>query len=84
MKPDGETTTWDGTYFEPGQCGNGQIACHNKQCAPPGKYVATMCASRSTSDAGTVGFCMASATPTCVDVPFDYPSATTVEGVIGK
>jgi len=40
-----------------------------------------MCAYRSTSDAGT-GYCMAVENPTCVDVPFDYPSGTLVEGVL--
>jgi hypothetical protein len=83
ITPEGKTVTWDGTYQEPGKCGAG-ITCQNKQCAAPGRYVATMCANRSTSDAGAGGFCMADQTPTCVDVPFDYPSATTVEGVVGQ
>jgi hypothetical protein len=83
MKPEGQTLTWDGTYQVQSTCGAG-LTCQNKQCAAPGKYIATMCANRSTSDAGINGFCMADQTPTCVEVPFEYPSATTVEGVVGK
>jgi hypothetical protein len=84
LKPEGQTLTWDGTYYEPSKCGAG-ISCQDKQCAPPGRYVATMCANKNTSDAGIAGFCQGfDSMPTCVDVEFDYPSMKTVEGVVGK
>jgi len=79
-EPEGETFTWDGTLWEQSRCGL-QVSCVNQVCATPhGKYIARMCASRTTSDAGT--FCMSAPTPTCVDVPFDYPTMATVEGVL--
>ncbi len=81
MKPEGESLTWDGSYWVQSTCG-AQVACQARQCAAPGGYVAKMCAYRSISDAGLTGFCAASPTPTCVDVEFDYPSATVVEGVL--
>ncbi len=80
MKPEGETLAWDGTYWDPSTCG-AQVQCRSRRCAAPGRYTAQMCAYRSTSDAGT-GYCMAVENPTCVDVPFDYPSGTLVEGVL--
>lgn len=80
LKPEGEAYSWAGSVWERSTCGAQMNACVNQLCVPPGKYVARMCASRSTSDAGA--YCMSSATPTCVEVPFEYPSATTVEGVL--
>jgi hypothetical protein len=81
IKPEGETFTWDGTLWEPGKCGAQNASCVNQLCATPhGKYIARMCASRSTSDAG--GFCMSVPEVTCVDVPFDYPTTSIVEGVL--
>jgi hypothetical protein len=81
MTPEGQTLTWDGTYFVASKCGM-DFTCEYKQCAPPGQYVARMCANKSTSDAGVNNFCMADPTPTCVDVTFDYPSPTPVVGVL--
>jgi hypothetical protein len=49
-------------------------------CAAPGRYVATMCAARRTDDAGPNALCVPTLNPTCVDVEFDYPSASIVEG----
>src|SRR5262249_5856815 len=70
LKPEGQTLTWDGTYYELSKCGAG-VSCQEKQCAPPGHYVATMCANKNTSDAGVAGFCGGiDFTPTCVDVEF--------------
>jgi hypothetical protein len=82
MKPQGESYKWDGTLWEQGKCGAQQnIACVNQVCStPPGKYIARMCANRATSDAGS--FCMSDPTPTCVDVPFDYPAPGPVTGVL--
>ncbi len=81
LKPEGETYTWDGTLWEQGHCGPQMIACISQSCGTPkGKYIARMCAYKSTSDAGP--FCMSASTQTCVDVPFDYPTAAIVEGVL--
>ena len=80
--------TWDGTaYARVTGCGNGGIAvaCYSAHCAPPGHYVARMCAYElpPSSDDGTqVCELHASSTPTCVDVPFDYPPAAPVVGVL--
>ncbi len=79
MKPDGESLTWDGTFWQASTCGAG-TSCREKACAAPGRYKVTMCAARRISHAGT--FCMPSAAPTCIDLDFDYPSATTVEGTL--
>jgi hypothetical protein len=79
MKPDGERMTWDGTFWQASTCGAG-TACRRSACAAPGRYKVKMCAARRTSDAGP--FCMPSATPTCVDLDFDYPSAAIVEGTL--
>jgi hypothetical protein len=86
MKPQGENTTWDGSYFLMEKCGAG-VTCRETACAPPGKYIATMCATLDGSDGGMGAFCSitqqgAAPQRVCVDVPFDYPSATVVEGVI--
>jgi hypothetical protein len=81
MKAQGETLAWKGTYWQPSTCKDA-AACVNSRCLPPGKYIATMCASRRTSDAGGVDSCTSDAQPICTDVEFDYPSATVVEGVI--
>ncbi len=84
----GATRTWDGQYFAPGTCpppvpAGRYSRCQTPSCAAPGQYLATMCACDenplidqafppyATSDC---------ANPVCVDVPFDYPSATVVTG----
>jgi len=82
VKPEGETFTWDGTMWEQSKCGPQMFACVNQVCSvPPGRYTARMCANRATGDGGT-GFCTSDPTPTCVDVPFDYPTSATVEGTL--
>ena len=81
IKPDGETYTWDGTLWEQSKCGPQNYSCVNQVCSvPAGRYVARMCANRATGDGGVGSFCMSDPTPTCVDVPFDYPTSATVEG----
>lgn len=59
--------------------------CYNNQCAAPGMYTATLCAYPAPADAGANAcpVVVGAAVPTCVDVPFDYPSATPVEATIG-
>lgn len=79
MNPDGQRLTWDGTYWPDAICGAKQ-SCRSKRCAAPGKYVARMCATPSTSDAGQ--FCVVNTMPKCVEVEFEYPSAAPIEGAI--
>jgi hypothetical protein len=83
--------TWDGTYGQPGTCGPSAMACQTPRCAPPGAYVAHMCAYAEAPDAATTGGtgsqgCTATASvPTCVDVPFTWPPSgdAAVRGTIG-
>jgi hypothetical protein len=84
----GQTLTWDGTYLQAGTCGPGggvAIGCDKKQCAAPGKYTATICAYAAATDAGanSCPVAVGPAVPTCIDLPFDYPSTTPVETTIG-
>ena len=78
-KPEGEQTTWDGTYWPKKTCGAG-ISCADQACATPGKYVATMCATSNAIQTG--GFCNGGGMSTCVDVPFVYPTSAIVEGTL--
>jgi len=81
LPPEGATEMWDGTYFASGTCGAG-VKCSQPSCAAAGSHlIATMCAYPSIGPDGGFG-CMASPTPNCVDVPFDFPSATPVVGII--
>jgi hypothetical protein len=82
MKSDGETLEWDGTTWDPGTCGAPAMMCRTHQCVAPGHYIAKMCASRATPDAGALGQCSPNPTLTCVDVPFDYPTTNVVEGKV--
>jgi hypothetical protein len=83
MPAAGTTKTWNGTFFASSTCGPDRMSCLNKRCAPAGKYVAVMCASAVSSDAGDLACTNAFDAPqTCVEVPFEYPSATPVVGVI--
>jgi hypothetical protein len=83
--------TWDGTYAQPGTCGPSALACQTPRCAPPGDYVAHMCAFAEAPDAATTGGtgsqgCTATVSvPTCVDVPFTWPPSgdAAVRGTIG-
>lgn len=93
----GTEETWDGRYFAPddaGTCagwpgGPYGSGCVTRECAPPGPYVAFMCACGPGAPASSglpssygyaVGLC---ANPTCVRVPFEYPSPTAVVGTVG-
>lgn len=87
----GTDFNWDGTVYDAASgCGSGQIgspplACWMPSCAPPGHYVAHLCAYAmpSNSDGGfQVCELHAEVKPTCVDVPFDYPTTTQVVGVL--
>jgi hypothetical protein len=67
------TGEWNGALYEPGTCGG--HACLTPGCAPAGMYVAELCAC-----ANATGAC---ATPTCVAVPFEYPSSSVMRGSVG-
>ena len=88
--PDGGTVTqtWDGLFYAvghgcpdvllqppPGEPG----LCVTQECAPPGPYVAMFCACDSSILSGQVPAC---AHPTCINVPFDYPSTGVVSGTL--
>ena len=66
---------WDGSYDAPGSCGAPARGCVTPSCAPSGSYLARMCACPG-------DFGAACASPTCVDVPFDYPTAAPVVGLL--
>jgi hypothetical protein len=73
-----ERVVWSGVYYEGAQCGAG-VPCSNQRFAPPGRYVAVMCATPGTLSDGGTGVCIKEA-QRCVEVPFDFPSPTLVEG----
>jgi len=64
-----QTQTWDGTFFAPGTCGSQSLSCVSPRCAPPGRYVAKVCACGAADQTAT-----GCEKPTCVDVPFNYPA----------
>jgi hypothetical protein len=84
LPPAGVQSSWDGKIWLDGAtCGSG-LACSRSVCAPAGHYIAHMCGYELVSGDGGVFGCEsgASATPTCVDVPFDVPPGATVKGVL--
>jgi hypothetical protein len=81
--PEGATGTWDGTFFEPSRCDPASptgYPCADRRCAPAGRYTAVMCATAPVQTAS--GPTCPSGTPTCVEVPFDYPAAAPVVGTL--
>ena len=80
--PDGGLTRdWDATQWVGSTCGAGAMACASAHCVPPGKYRAKMCGYKNTTPDGN--FCTPNDTPSCVEVDFQLPGATTVQGTIG-
>jgi hypothetical protein len=81
--------SWDGSFSVPGSCGSPAQYCYyqNIQFVPPGHYVASMCATRGTfvprASNGEQARCIDQQPRECVEVPFDFPSAALVEGVLG-
>ncbi len=69
LPPSSQTQTWDGTFFAQATCGPESLACVTPQCAPPGRYVAKACACNEADQTPT-----GCQKPTCVEVPFDFPS----------
>ena len=74
---DGAASTEDGS------------GCVTPECAPPGPYVAFMCACGPGAPASSglpssYAYAVAGCTnPTCVRVPFEYPSPGVVVGTVG-
>lgn len=86
----GTQQVWDGRVFTSTKCTSKDgtsLTCDEPSCAPPGKYIAHMCAFRGNADAGAGppnGCALAGNTPTqiCTDVEFDLPANGPVVGTI--
>jgi len=54
------------------------------RCAPPGRYIARMCATRQQSAGAHACEVPESSplSPTCTDVEFDWPTTDTVRGAL--
>lgn len=78
---------WDGSSFKGSTCGN-NTTCYQPTVAPPGHYVARMCATPGTiatpDGGGGPSTCTATGPVACVDVPFDLPGSngTVVQGTL--
>jgi hypothetical protein len=70
---------WKGTQQVPGTCSPEGTSCVGAACAAPQKLVAHLCA---WPDCTTVAGGIPNGPPTCIDVPFEYPSAGPVVGVL--
>jgi hypothetical protein len=72
---------WDGSAFATSTCG-AKMDCYQPGFAAAGSYVARFCATPGTlsSDGGAPQTCTATGPIACVDVAFDFPSATPVVG----
>ncbi|HEX3776400.1 MAG TPA: hypothetical protein VHV51_18135 [Polyangiaceae bacterium] len=74
-----------GAYVTSATCGAG-ISCLNGGCATPGNYVARMCGTaEKTAETGCSNIDR-NDPPSCVDVPFSWPPATSgtvITGTIG-
>jgi hypothetical protein len=79
----GVTEMWNGTYYtsETRVCNGVGTGCFQARCAVPGRYVARMCGYATVGGGGLP--CTGAPTPTCTDVPFDWPTTGTVSGTIG-
>jgi hypothetical protein len=77
--------TWDGATYSTSTCGAG-VMCYQTQFVPGGHYIARMCATPgnvTTADGGLSSMCTATGPAECVDVPFDLPGPSPVEGKLG-
>ncbi|MFI5307285.1 MAG: hypothetical protein ACHQ53_08035 [Polyangiales bacterium] len=87
LDPAGAEITWEATRWTAGgTCASSGLACSTKSgCVPNGRYTAHFCADAPDPAATGVGACDSvpiPSTPTCVDVPFDYPPTAPVQGVL--
>jgi hypothetical protein len=84
LSESGREATWNGVRQVVGTCGPG-ARCLAPECAPAGEYVARFCAYALQGAGGEpsdLDCGLAVSQPTCVDVPFSYPSDGVVEGVL--
>jgi hypothetical protein len=79
----GIDSTWSGESWQSSDA-CGADGCLARSCAVPGRYTAHMCGYSLTAADGSITECQttASKTPTCVDVPFDYPGTASVVGAL--
>jgi len=84
ITPQGIGVDWTGTLWAQATCGAESVVCLSPSCAPAGRYTARFCGYRLEGGDGGPLACESngSETPTCVDVPFDYPHAGTILGVL--
>jgi hypothetical protein len=77
----GEQRIWDGQVHATSTCGM-NTTCYQARFAPPGHYLAVMCATpgRLTGGDGGPPTCQPTGVRTCIEVPFDLPSAAPVIG----
>ncbi len=90
LAAEGVETAWDGLQWVAGTCGT-SVECKSPICAPAGDYVARFCGYALDAQGGAGGatnefdVCMdATLEPTCVDVPFTYPSSDPIVGVLDQ
>lgn len=77
LSDQGDTESWDGTYFTSSTCGPSAAACDLTNCASPGQYTYTVCAFPNPDPASSSTGCAqasSSINPTCIPVVFDYPT----------
>ncbi len=76
MSSGSASITWQGAYGEASTCGQ-NVACSHGRCVASGHYIAHFCATAATSSG-----CDVFGAQTCIDVPFDFPTSTTVQAVL--
>jgi hypothetical protein len=71
--------TWTGAYFPQSTCG--QTTCFDSRWAPPGHYVAGLCATPGVPSSNESGAqtCLEATAPECVEVAFDIPGPPVIE-----
>jgi hypothetical protein len=82
---EGIDLSWSGESWLEGTCGAAASSCHSRSCPPAGRYAAKMCGhALPVGEAVGPEGCgdRAAAEPTCVEVPFDYPTTEPVVGVL--
>jgi hypothetical protein len=87
VMPSGVQAGWSGMQWtKTGTCSaqEGGGPCSTLRCAPPGRYTARFCGWVLQADQVGSEICnnAASRTQKCADVPFDYPTTTTLQAVI--
>jgi hypothetical protein len=76
----GETMSWDGSYYEHSTCGASATSCQAATCATPGTYTFQVCGFLNPTPAQADGCQTApSTTPhVCTSVDFTYPATSPV------